>query len=210
MKLTDPSVKIEYPMSEFDMIKKIETSGRTCYKSEHKITQDSCLEFFRMIVRKNHLSVLEHVSITARFITDRAMAYELVRHRLASFSQESQRYCNYQEKGIEFIKPWWYEESPDSLASIAWTIAMEDAEKHYLRLRKNLMPPQEARTGLPNSTKTEIVITANLREWIHILGLRTSPQAHPEMRKLMSLFVDELMKYYPNMLRILGEHNQGE
>jgi thymidylate synthase (FAD) len=207
MKLIEPSVKIEYPMSEVDMMGKIELCGRTCYKSEDKITPESRLDFFRMIVRKNHLSVLEHVSITARFITDRAMTHELVRHRHIVASQESQRYCNYGGKEIEFIIPWWHDRRNPAVGESEWQweCAARDAEERYNNLLKSELPPQEARTVLPNSTKTEIVVTANLREWIYILNLRTSHAAHPEMRKLMGLFVNELKKYYPNIIRILLE-----
>ena len=205
MKLINPSVKIEFPVSEIEIFKKVELAGRTCYKSEGKITDNSCISFFRMILNKKHLSVLEHVSITARFICSRAMTHELVRHRLASYSQESQRYCRYNTDDIQFIIPEWFG-SEGKEKDILWSEAMEYAELKYIKLLETGQSAQDARDVLPNATKTEIVVTANLREWIHILKLRTAQEAHPEMRRLMSLFVAELNKYYPNLMRLLNEH----
>lgn len=205
MKLISPSVKIEFPVSEVEIFKKVELAGRTCYKSEGKITDDSCLSFFKMILNKKHLSVLEHVSITARFICSRAMTHELVRHRLASHSMESQRYCRYNTNDIQFIMPIWFGLEGNE-KDMLWSDAMEYAEQKYIELLDAGQSAQDARDVLPNATKTEIVVTANLREWIHILKLRTAPEAHPEMRRLMKLFLDELSRYYPNLTRLLSEH----
>jgi thymidylate synthase (FAD) len=199
MKIIDPSFEI---LSEIDgdkILKLIEVAGRTCYKSENKITDESAKTFVNMIcnVHKHH-SVLEHFSFTVKFITDRAVTHELVRHRIASFSQESQRYVNYgSEKngsGITFVRPTFYDNKE---LFDEWFDAMKDAETRYLTLLSKGAKPELARTVLPNSTKTEIVVTANLREWIHILTLRTSIQAHPDIRYLMTALLDDLKKRIP-------------
>ncbi|MBF0121702.1 MAG: FAD-dependent thymidylate synthase [Desulfobacterales bacterium] len=163
----------------------IETAGRTCYKSEDKITKDSAMEFVKRILTKGHESVIEHASASVRFITNRGVTHELVRHRLCSFSQESTRYVRYNGKMMEFILPVWWENWSSDMQNI-WTKQMEAAEIAYLELLKNKALPEQCREVLPNSLKTEIVVTANLREWRHIFKLRTSNAAHPQMRALMT------------------------
>jgi thymidylate synthase (FAD) len=175
-----------------DTLQILERAGRTCYRSECLITPDSAIKFIKTIKDKNHQSVLEHVSASVRFITDRGVTHELVRHRLASFSQESTRYCNYSKEKfgdeITVIEPvWFYDVCPGSTNELnfhTWHECCEACEKAYFNLLKNGQTPQEARAVLPNSLKTEIVMTANLREWIHVFNLRTSKAAHPQMRNL--------------------------
>jgi thymidylate synthase (FAD) len=182
----------------------VERAGRTCYKSEHKIEPDSAHRFIQKLIRMGHESVLEHGTITVRFLTDRAVSHELVRHRLASYSQESQRYVDPQHKGLmEFIRPWWVpkeytmesykrkecdwtrpQNSVDQCA-ILFLSLLWDAYDHYRLLRNFGCTPQQARAVLPNATKTEIVVTANPREWRHIFKLRTSNAAYPQIRELM-------------------------
>lgn len=198
MKLIKPYFVIEHLRSGSDILKSIEKYGRTCYKSEDKITPSSAEKFCRMVVDRGHLSVVEHECATVRFICDRGVTHELVRHRLVSYSQESTRYCNY-SGGVTFIIPPWthwedseytYEDMRDRVVSkpspdLLWAWSMAQAEKHYLHLLQLDWSPQQARSVLPNSLKTEIVTTANLREWRHIFKLRTSKKAHPQMRELM-------------------------
>ena len=211
MNIIDASYKIEKLPSRED-IKLIEAAGRVCYKSEEKITDTSFVDFLERIVRKGHESVLEHSMLTVRFICDRGVSHELVRHRLASFSQESTRYCNYGGDGVTFIQPSFLkkksyfakltelvgEDENAYRAHDAWYSAMQIAEKQYLRMINMFgCSPQEARSVLPNSTKTEVVMTANLREWRHILKLRTSKAAHPQMRELMCPLLEDLKAGIP-------------
>jgi thymidylate synthase (FAD) len=178
--------------------RRIERYGRVCYKSEGKITDDSAGKFVRMILKRGHESVIEHESLTVRFVCDRGVSHELVRHRLASFSQESTRYCNYGKQGgeITFIYPPWLDYG-DAEGSKCWKLAMGTCESVYLKLLSMGHSPQEARSVLPNSLKTEIVVTANLREWRHILRLRCSKAAHPQMREIMVPLLEELQDLIP-------------
>jgi len=177
----------------------IEKAGRTCYKSENMITESSNIKFVEMINKRGHESVLEHSAMTVKFICDRGVTHELVRHRLCAFSQESTRYVNY-KGGCTFVIPPWsiwstgeYQDISDttlfpdeiSYSDTVWLKAMLKAEKDYLSLIKEGWTPQQARSVLPNSTKTEIVVTANFREWKHIFKLRTSKAAHPQIREIM-------------------------
>ncbi|MDR3436464.1 FAD-dependent thymidylate synthase [Telmatospirillum sp.] len=165
----------------------IEEAGRVCYKSEDRITEDSAAGFIERLAASEHESVLEHGSITVKFICDRGVSHELVRHRLASFSQESTRYCNYSKdkfgNELTFIRPCFFKEGWE--ATILWQDAMANAEQTYLDMLKAGASPQEARSVLPNSLKTEIVVTANPREWKHIFKLRCATAAHPQMREVM-------------------------
>ena len=177
----------------------LELAGRVAYKSEDKITEDSAARFIAVILTKQHESVIEHVSASVRIITDRGVSHELVRHRLASYTQESTRYCRY-AKGITVIKPVYLAE--DSQAYWRWYSAMQDAENHYILLLDSYkLSPQEARAVLPTSLKTELVMTANLRQWAHVFKLRTAKEAHPQMRVLMldtaALFHDRLPLLFP-------------
>lgn len=194
MQIIEQSHKIEYAPTLEDL-QRIESIGRVCYKSEDKITDDSYLPFLQAIIRRGHESVIEHSMITVRFICDRGVSHELVRHRLASFSQESTRYVNYGDKDIEFIYP----HTSIGMAFELWKTAMEKAEETYKTLLVFGWSPQEARSVLPNATKTELVMTANIREWRHIFKLRTSKAAHPQMRALMIPLLEELSGLLPGM-----------
>lgn len=182
----------------------IERAGRTCYKSEDKITPESAPTFAAMVLGRGHESVIEHAGATVRIVTDRGVTHELVRHRLAAYSQESTRYCNYGGNHIQFIRPVWVdwsgiyppyepitveaflnEDLDDLPADSAWVRAMLDSERSYNHLLDEGWRPEQARSVLPNSLKTEIVMTANLREWRHVFRLRAAKAAHPQMRELM-------------------------
>jgi len=199
MKIIEPSYKIEDELDGMAMLKKIEKAGRTCYKSEDKITDDSAKAFVAKILKSGHESVVEHEKITVRFICDRGISHEIVRHRLSSFSQESTRYCNY-GKGkygaeITVIKPFFW--NKDEIGYTMWNHAMEAAETYYLALLDAGASAQEARSVLPNSLKTEIVVTANLRQWREIFRQRTAMAAHPQMRQLMIPLLKELQGLIP-------------
>ena len=192
MKIINASYRIETPIDGAEILKRIEKAGRTCYKSEDRITAESAEAFVRMLIERGHESVLEHESITVRFVCDRGVSHEIVRHRLASYSQESQRYVRY-NGDIEFINP----RMPNAKAYAAWQELCERAEETYKELLSYGVQPEQARAVLPNSTKTEIVMTANLREWRHFLKLRTAKAAHPQMRELTVPLLKELQERIP-------------
>ena len=192
MKIINASYSIETPIDGAEILKRIEKAGRTCYKSEDRITDESAKSFVRMLIERGHESVLEHESITVRFVCDRGISHEIVRHRIASFSQESQRYVRY-NGDIKFINP----RMPNAKAYGAWQELCERAEETYKELLSYGVQPQQARSVLPSSTKTEIVMTANLREWRHFLKLRTSTAAHPQMRELTVPLLHELQERIP-------------
>ena len=198
MKIIAPSVQFFEPLDGAQLLKRLERAGRVCYKSEDKITQGSAETFLVNIIKRGHESVLEHEKITVSLICDRGVTHELVRHRIASYSQESTRYCNYMGekfgRELTFIKPcFWAEDDPKYAV---WKEQMAQLEETYQRLLEAGASPQEARSILPNSLKTEIVVTMNLREWRHFFRLRTAPAAHPQMREaadmLLAAFQAEL------------------
>lgn len=199
MKIIEASYSIETPIDGAEILKRIEKAGRTCYKSEARITTESAENFVRTLIERGHESVLEHENITVRFICDRGISHEIVRHRLASFSQESTRYCNYSNdrfgSEVTFIKPCFLAER--KMTYWIWCNTMDLAERAYSDMLEDGCTPQEARSVLPNSTKTEIVMTANLREWRHFLKLRTAKAAHPQMRELTVPLLHELQKQIP-------------
>lgn len=176
----------------------IEMAGRVCYKSEDRITSDSSTAFIQRMHASKHESVLEHGAITVRFITDRGITHEMVRHRISSFSQESTRYCNYGKKDeIVVIDPRIAFPDMTDVSYAAWQEAMRFAEDTYLNMVADGVAPQLARSVLPNSLKTEIVWTANPREWLHVFRLRCSKQAHPQIREVMIPLRAEFVKMWP-------------
>lgn len=189
-----------------EILKKIERIGRVCYKSEDKITEKSAKRFIAELILKGHESVLEHAGFTAKFICDRGVSHEIVRHRLASYSQESTRYCNYSNDRfngeITVIKPCFLDYGTHGYED--WYAAMMFAENTYFSMLNFGCLPQEARAVLPNSTKTELVMTANIREWRHFLKLRCSNNAHPQMRevacKLLKLARDNIPVLFDDIL----------
>lgn len=186
MKIIEPYFEIIGSVDGDSILRHIERCGRVCYKSEDKITDDSAEKFVANIIKRGHEAVLEHQSITVKFVCDRGVSHEIVRHRLASFCQESTRYCNYSKGGfgseITVIKPLYLMEGTPEYES--WFKTCAYMEQKYLALIGMGCSPQEARAVLPNSLKTEVVMTANLREWRHFLKLRTANAAHPQMRQL--------------------------
>lgn len=207
MKIVRPSFDIMFLPDGEEMIRNIEAAGRTCYKSEDKITSDSARKFVRRIIASGHESVIEHGSATVRFVCDRGVTHELVRHRIAAFSQESTRYANYSKdkfgNEITVVKPVFWDE--DSEAYRLWYEAMEQAERLYLDLIDTGAKAQEARSVLPNSLKTEIVMTANLREWRHVFKLRCDGAAHPQIREVMLPLLDEFARRVPVVFDDLRE-----
>lgn len=211
-----------------NLLQTIELAGRTCYKSEDKIgctknlhpkycsrTCDVCKDhsahkFIQILIDHNHHAMIEFGDIIVRFITNRGVTHELVRHRLCSFAQESTRYVRYDGQ-MEFIRPVWcddkhltgifdegydFQNLPDGPV-LNWALACRDAELSYINLMNEGWRPEQAREILPNSLKTEIVVKANIREWRHIFQLRTSKKAHPQMRALMIPLLTELQEKIP-------------
>jgi thymidylate synthase (FAD) len=188
-RVIEPYFVVEYPeeLDQKRVLARLEKCGRTCYKSEGKIGPGSAEKLIRSIIARGHESVLEHEKITVRIICDRGVTHELVRHRIAAYSQESTRFCNYSEdqfgNQITVIRPvFWRSDMPEYAI---WLTAMDAAEKSYFELMDHGATPQEARSVLPNSLKTEIVVSYNLREWRHVFTLRCSRDAHPQMRQIM-------------------------
>lgn len=209
-------MRIEQPSFEIlsftpDMTKLIERAIRLCYKSEDRICDGSDIKIIEHVKTLNHESVLEHGVISVLFSTDRGVTHELVRHRIASYSQTSTRYCNY-GKGkfgseITVIEPFFYVDRGAEYA--VWKNSCEEAEYSYLALLKAGSKAQEARSVLPNSLKTEIVVTCNVREWRKIFELRTSNAAHPQMRQLMCPTLNMFRQRWPVLFDDVGsiEHS---
>lgn len=187
----------------------IEQAARTCYKSEDRITQDgeSAKRLIKRLISSGHEAMLEHSSLSVKFVVDRGVSHEIVRHRLFSFAQESTRYCNY-SKGkfgseLTFIEPCFWDE--DSNFYLMWKLCCMEAEKDYIRFIDDGATPQEARAVLPNSLATEIVVTGNYREWRHFLKLRTDKAAHPQMREVTIPLLKELQQSIPIIFDDIGE-----
>ena len=203
MKIINPSVTLEDKIDGQAILKKIERIGRVCYKSESNITDDSSERFVKSIIARGHESVLEHVSISVRVICDRGVTHEIVRHRIASYSQESTRYNNYSKdkygNELTFIKPcfWNNENVHRAFEYKLWKSECERIEQTYFTLIRNGATPQEARSILPNSLKTEIVMTMNLREWRHFFKLRCDKAAHIQMREVANMILEEFKSKIP-------------
>lgn len=199
MKIISPSFQIMDEINGTEILRKIELCGRVCYKSENAITEESAQKFIRNIIKSGHESVLEHEKITVRIICDRGVTHEIVRHRIASYSQESTRYCNYSrekfDSELSFIKPCFWEEEDSNF--IIWKNIMQECEKSYLKMIEEGATAQEARSILPNSLKTEIIVTMNLREWRHFFKLRTANRAHPQMQEISIPLLKEFQKQIP-------------
>lgn len=203
MKIIEPFYVIEEELNAEKIMATIERAGRTCYKSEHNISDGSAERFISNILKRGHESVIEHEKITVRFVCDRGVTHELVRHRIASYSQESTRYCNYSNdkfgNELTFIKPcFWDENTEDGKAKMdLWKESMAEIEKQYNKLIELGAKPEEARSILPNSLKTEIVVTMNMRSWRNFFRLRTSERAHPQIRQISNMLLAELKEKLP-------------
>lgn len=203
MKVIQQSYEILTDLSDpiNSILKPIEIAGRTCYKSEDKLTDDSCIKFCQMLINRGHEAMIEHSQISIRFIVDRAIANELVRHRLCSYAQESTRYINYSKdkfgNEIKVIEP------DDDILLLGsdnyniWYTSCKSAEDAYMTMLSNGIKPEIARNVLPLSTATEIVMTTNIRELRNIFKLRISNLAHPQMRSIMRKLLDDLKSKIP-------------
>lgn len=222
MRLVRPSFEIMrimgydalYPGENYDALEFIELCGRVCYKSEGKIYPGTAKKFVQKLIDLKHESVLEHSAMTVRFIVDRGVSHELVRHRLCAFSQESTRYCNYKDEVTFIIPPWidieegYYDQSIftpfNEDSNMRWFTIMLESEISYTALLDYGWSPQQARSILPNSLKTEAIVTANFREWKHIFKLRCSRVAHPQMQEIMIPLHEECKKIIPVIFDDIG------
>lgn len=222
--LIRPSVELIGTVNGDKILEKLELCGRVCYKSEDRIEPGTAKKFIKGIVDSGHESVIEHEYISARVICDRGVSHEIVRHRIGSYSQESTRYCNYGTKGLTFVIPPWVtsfrpgtyeyeqllqtvmfflrqaeteEQDKRYLNELIWSRSIWMAALDYLQLLENGWTPQQARAVLPNSLKTEIIITYNLRQWRHFLKLRCSLNAHPQMLEIASMLLWNLRQELP-------------
>lgn len=217
MRIIKPYAEIMQELDGAAILRHIEICGRVCYKSEDKITPGSAEKFAKMLIERGHEAMIEHYGFSVRFVVDRGVSHEIVRHRLASYAQESTRYCNYGKDGCTFVLPCWFGKSAAILlhhkweftdkyceftelraAERRWFITCLDAEYAYENAMEYYgLSPQEARSILPNSLKTELIMTANLREWRHFLRLRTAKDAHPQMREVAIPLLGELKGLIP-------------
>lgn len=196
MKVIRQTAELLNELKQEDVLKQLELFGRNCYQSTHKITDDSHIAFVKLLLKRKHLSVLEHINISIRLITDRGMMAEITRHRHASYSIESTRYVKYAD--AEFVYPFYkdgqvIEDAPEYWA---WEVAMRNAEISYRQLLQ-YWPPEIARGALPINLKTDIVMTCNIREWLYILQLRRKKDVHPQMINLMTQVYNILNKSLP-------------
>ena len=186
------------------MLQRIEAAGRTAYRSEDKITDDSAPKFVKMVLKRGHESVIEHESISVRIVCDRGVSHEIVRHRLASYTQESTRYCNYSKtkfgEEIAVVEP----SDLTKVGRATWHAAMLKAEDAYFRLLLEGHSPQIARSVLLNSLRTELVMTCNVREWRHFFRLRTSDAAHPQMRGVVRPMLERFRELVPVLFDDVG------
>ena len=189
MRIIKPSVSIESNISYEEALRIVENATRVCYKSEDKIKEGSAEKLIRGIIKAKHFGCIEHVSLTVKFICDRACSHQLVRHRLMSFNQKSQRYCK--EDNLEVIKPEGLENTS------LWLESCRQAENAYAEMIRRGEKPEVARGVLPNSTATEIYATANLREWRHFFELRCHRTAQRDIRMLALELLCQMFEKYP-------------
>ena len=215
MRIIQPTYEILTPLSEGGVqeLQRIERAARVCYKSEDRITDDgiSAKQMVKTLIKNGHTAMIEHSQLSVLFTVDRGVSHEAVRHRIASFAQESTRYVNYSKdkfgneisvidiRGGIALDTKMQELSSEVITEIIaeWFHAIADAEQHYMKMIELGATPQIARSVLPHSTKTEIVITANYREWRNIFNLRTDLAAHPQMREIMIALLEELKEKLP-------------
>lgn len=201
MIIVQPSVTIERMATGDEILERLEAAGRTCYKSECRIGPGTARTFVKTLIDRQHESVIEHESATVRFVCDRGVSHELVRHRIASYSQESTRYCDYGKVGeIQVIEPPGLKDAERA----TWVQAMEAAQWAYNELRRQGVKPQIARAVLPTCLKTEVVVTMNLRSWRHFFKMRCDRSAHPQIRDLACDLLARFQSRCPILFDDLG------
>ena len=201
MRIVKPAVELLWITQNPE--KQIELAGRTCYKSEDKITKDSARQFSAGMRKSGHHAMIEHAVASFRIVTDKGITHEIVRHRIASYAQESTRFCNYSKEKfgneVSFIEP----PNMTTKQITVWGAACLIAEEHYFRMIDRGCSPQIARSVLPHCLKTEIVMMANMREWRHFIKLRGSKKAHPQIRPIAYEIWRILMGHAPSIFEDL-------
>jgi len=205
MIVLQPQVLVPENQLDGEIIKRLERYGRVCYKSESAMNPQGNPDFLSSKLRLGHESIIEHEKVTLMFVCDRGITHEIVRHRIAAYSQESTRYCNYGKdkfgREISLIEPYFFKDDPR--AYDLWAQACQESEDIYMALLDAGRSAQEARSVLPNSLKTEIVVTFNMREWRHFFRLRCDAAAHPQMRQiaipLLLLFKERFPALYSDI-----------
>lgn len=192
MKIVNPWIEVE-KIDGIKIMKKLEKACRTCYRSEGSITEDSYKNLLKNCINRGHESVLEHEKVTIRMYCDIGVYKDLTRHRFGSFSIESTRYCSYDKdkygNEIKCINPSYIK---DTKIYEEWKKSMEEMEKHYMKMKEFSATTDMCRLILPHSAAAEVTMTADIREWKHILELRTSNKSHPAIRQLLI----PLLKYF--------------
>lgn len=199
VKIIEPSVEILTPLNGMDILKHLELCARNCYKSEDKITEESAPKMVRKLIEMGHEAMIEHFSISLKLVADTGVLKDISRHRLVSFAVESTRYCLYAKSKfgneISVMKPSHIREGSPEYA--VWLQCMQDIEKAYLAMAALGCKADACRMVLPHSTKAEIIMTANLREWRHVLKLRTAAAAHPTVQEVMKMVLKSFKEYVP-------------
>ena len=203
MKIIDPKIEVEQ-YDPVKIMKNLERACRTCYRSEGLITDDSYKKLLKNCINRGHESILEHEKITVRMVCDIGVYKDLTRHRFGSFSIESTRYCNYGkdkfDNEIKFIKPCNIEEGTEEYCDWHWCLSQ--VEESYLKMTALGCTPDQMRMILPHSTAAEVCMTANIREWRHILDLRTKKMTHPAIRQIL---IPLLLKFKADMPELFNE-----
>ena len=201
MILIQPKIEVEN-YNPIQIMKNIERACRTCYRSENFITEESYKKLLKNCINRGHESLLEHEKITVRMTCDIGVYKDLTRHRFGSFSIESTRYCNYSkdkfDNNIKFIEPIYFD---DGDKGQLWADTMMEIESQYMKMATAGCTPDEMRMILPHSTAAEVTMTANIREWRHILDLRTKKMTHPAIRQLL---IPLLLKFKEDMPELFG------
>ena len=205
MRVVKPYVSIINPINYQEILYHIEKCGRTCYQSLSEPGIAASERFIKKLINTGHESVLEHFSISVKFVGSRSFTHEMVRHRLGAYSQESTRYCSYNKdkfgNQITVIEPSYFNSETEYTI---WYETCLAAEQGYFALLAAGANAQKARTVLPQSTKSELVVTNNLRQWRHVLRTRTTLVCHPEMRELaiplLALFKEQLPVFFEDII----------
>ena len=199
VRVIEPSVEIFTPLNGNEILKHLERCARNCYKSEDKIMDESAPKMIKKLIDLGHEAMIEHFSISLKIIADTGVLKDITRHRLVSFAVESTRYCLYAKdkfgNEISVMKPVHIPEGSPEYE--VWLNCMKDIEKAYLKMAELGCKADACRMVLPHSTKAEIIMTANLREWRHVLRLRTAPAAHPTVQQIMKMVLREFKKNIP-------------
>jgi thymidylate synthase (FAD) len=201
MKIVEPKSEVFFNKSGVEMLKNLEKIGRVCYNSELKVTENSYIQFISNIIARGHLSIIEHESITFYWTCERSIANELVRHRISSFAQQSQRYVKFDD--VEVIKPSQIKEGTQEY--LIWEQSLKIATDAYKSLIACGTTPQNARSVLPNACATKIYCTMNLRELRHFFELRCDAGAHPDIRVLAKQLLEQVSSHIPIIFDDLKE-----